>query len=105
MATTTAPKTSTTTSTTSASGRATIPRWGVPLLSPVMYKSGAGGRGAGKTHEFSQLAVMRMAGLLGNFGYPDGPVRICSARQFQRSIGESVKQAARATTRSGDARG
>ena len=35
---------------------------------------------------------MRMAGLLGDFGYPDGPVRICAARQFQRSIGESVKQ-------------
>ena len=35
---------------------------------------------------------MRMAGLLGDFGYPDGPVRICSARQFQQSIGESVKQ-------------
>ena len=33
-----------------------------------------------------------MAGLLGAYGYPDGPVRIASGRQFQNSIEESVKK-------------
>ena len=56
------------------------------------WKSGRGGRGSSKSHSFAQLAVLRMAGLLGAYGYPDGPVRIASGRQFQNSIEESVKK-------------
>ena len=72
-------------------GRATIPRWAEPFLHPARYKSAAGGRGAGRTHTFSELCVLRMAGLLPD--YEAGPVRIAMARQFQNSISESCKQA------------
>lgn len=71
--------------------RATIPRWAVPFLKPARYKSAAGGRGAGRTHTFSQLVVLRMAGLLP--GYPPGPARIAMARQYQSSIADSCKLA------------
>ena len=40
--------------------RATIPRWAAPFLYPARYKSAAGGRGAGRTHTFSELCVLRM---------------------------------------------
>lgn len=43
------------------------------------------------SHTFAQIGVLRMAGALE--GYPDGPARIASARQFQNSIDESVKVA------------
>ena len=72
--------------------RAEIPRWALPILAPATRKSARGGRGSSKTHSFSQLAVLRMASLLGAYGYPDGPVRIASFRQFKISIEESVKQ-------------
>ena len=72
--------------------RAEIPRWALPILAPARWKSGRGGRGSSKSHSFAQLAVLRMAGLLGAYGYPDGPVRIASGRQFQNSIEESVKK-------------
>ena len=75
---------------TPAAGRATIPRWAVPFMHPARYKSAAGGRGAGRTHTFSQLCILRMAGLL--LEYEPGPVRIAMARQFQNSIEESCKQ-------------
>ena len=72
-------------------GRATIPRWGQPWLYPARYKSAAGGRGAGRTHTFSELCVLRMDGKLP--AYEPGPVTIAAARQFQNSIGESCKKA------------
>lgn len=69
---------------------AVFPPWSVPFLKPARYKSARGGRGSSKTHTLAQIAVLRMAGLLPD--YPRGPVRIASARQFQVSINESVKQ-------------
>ena len=72
-------------------GRATIPRWSQPWLYPARYKSAAGGRGAGRTHTFSELCVLRMDGKLP--AYEPGPVTIAAARQFQNSISESCKKA------------
>ena len=72
-------------------GRATIPRWSQPWLYPARYKSAAGGRGAGRTHTFSELCVLRMDGKLP--AYDPGPVTIAAARQFQNSISESCKKA------------
>ena len=71
--------------------RAVFPSWAGPVLRPKRYKSLRGGRGSGKSHLLAQLAVLRMANLLPQF-YPPGPVRIASARQYQSSIKESVKQ-------------
>ena len=71
--------------------RATIPRWAAPFLYPARYKSAAGGRGAGRTHTFSELCVLRMDGKLP--AYEPGPVTIAAARQFQNSISESCKRA------------
>ena len=72
-------------------GRATIPRWAAPWLYPARYKSAAGGRGAGRTHTFSELCVLRMDGKLP--AYEPGPVTIAAARQYQNSISESCKKA------------
>ena len=66
--------------------RPTVPRWFVPLLQPGLWKSAAGGRGAGKSHEFAEL---RMACSLP--WYPQEPVRIASARETKVAIKESVK--------------
>ena len=66
-----------------------LPHWAVPFMRPARYKSLRGGRGSSKSHTFAQISVMRMAGLWS--WYPDRPVRIASARQFQTSITESVK--------------
>ena len=68
-----------------------LPEWSIPFLEPARFKSADGGRGSSKSHTFAQLSVMRMANMLP--GYPPGPVRIASARQFQNSITESVKVA------------
>ena len=73
--------------------RLVLPDWFADrFVAPNPYKSASGGRGASKSHNFAQLAVGRMAGLLTDWGYSDEPVRIASARQFQQSITESVKQ-------------
>ena len=66
-----------------------LPDWADPFLRPATFKSADGGRGSGKSHTFAQIAVLRMANLLPF--YPEEPVRIASARQFQNSIAESVK--------------
>ena len=71
-------------------GQATIPRWAVPFMEPARFKSARGGRGSSKSHTFAQLAILRMAGLLP--AYEPRAVRIASARQFQTSIKESIKQ-------------
>ena len=73
--------------------RARLPEWSGPFLQPNRYKSARGGRGSGKSHTFAQAAVLRMSHLLP--GYPNDPhdpVRFCCARQFQKSITDSVKQ-------------
>ena len=72
-------------------GTSTIPRWAVPFMKPARFKSARGGRGSSKSHTFAQLAILRMAGLLP--AYKPKAVRIASARQFQSSIKESIKQA------------
>ena len=64
--------------------------WMAPFLRPARYKSSRGGRGAGRSHGFGQMTILRMRGGLPD--YPEGPVRIACARQFQVSISESVKQ-------------
>ena len=61
-----------------------------PYLRPAKYKSLSGGRGAGKSYVFAQLAVLRMANLLPHF-YAPGPVRIASGREHKVTIPESVK--------------
>ena len=66
-----------------------LPRYAERLMLPARYKSLRGGRGAGKSHTFAQLALMRMMGILPD--YPEGPVRIASARDIESSIKESVK--------------
>ena len=69
--------------------RPTVPRWFVPFLQPALWKSAAGGRGAGKSHQFAELAVLRMACSLP--WYPQASVRIASARETKVAIKESVK--------------
>lgn len=71
-------------------GSAEIADWVELWNQPCRYKSAQGGRGSGKSHGVAQSAVLRMAGLLDS--YPEGPVRIVSARAIERSIKESVKQ-------------
>ena len=63
-----------------------------PIFSRARYKSLRGGRGSGKSHSLAQLSVLRMANLVPDY-QDGGAVRICSARQFQKQISESVKTA------------
>ena len=69
--------------------RPAVPRWFVPFIYPALWKSAAGGRGAGKSHQFAELTVLRMACKLP--WYPQVPVRIASARETQVAIKQSVK--------------
>ena len=66
-----------------------FPRWFVPFTKPAGVKSAAGGRGASKSHQFAQLAVLRMSG--NAIGYPVKPLRIASARDYATRLDESVK--------------
>ena len=71
--------------------RVRLPEYAEPFLEHAPYKSMAGGRGSAKSHSFAQMSILRMAGLLPD--YPDRPVRIASARDFQVNIKQSVKEA------------
>lgn len=68
-----------------------IPEYAEPYLKPAKYKSLSGGRAAGKSLTFAQMAVLRMGNYLPY--YPPGPVRIASGREHKVNIPESVKQA------------
>ena len=70
-----------------------LPPWAKPFLSPARWKSLRGGRGSGKSHTAAQINILRMAGLLEQFGYPAVPVRIASCRDFNVNLGTSVKVA------------
>ena len=60
-----------------------IPRIFVPLLKPSRYKAVYGGRSAGKSHVFSELAIERCLVQPG--------ARIVCVREYQKSLKESVK--------------
>ena len=70
-----------------------LPPWAKPFLSPARWKSMRGGRGSSKSHTAAQINILRMAGLLGEFGYSTEPVRIASCRDFNVNLGTSVKVA------------
>lgn len=69
--------------------RVTLPAWAEPLMKPATYKSLSGGRCACKSRTFATLAVLRMAWLLP--GYPQQPVNIISARDYNATLKASVK--------------
>ena len=50
-----------------------------------------GGRGSSKSHTAAQIQILRMRGLLGEFGYPPVPVRIASCRDFNTNLSTSIK--------------
>lgn len=62
--------------------RIPTPRGFVPLLAASRYKGGYGGRGSGKSHFFSELAVERCLLV---------PSRIVCIREVQKDLKDSVK--------------
>ena len=70
--------------------RVRLPEYAEPFLEHAPYKSMSGSRASAKSHSFAQMPILRMGGLLP--AYPDRPVRIASARDYQVNIDESVKQ-------------
>lgn len=61
-----------------------VPRWARPLLEPRRYKGAKGGRSGGKSHFFTEQAVIRAA------SEPD--FKVIGIREIQRSIRFSVKE-------------
>lgn len=61
-----------------------VARWAVPLIGPRRYKGCKGGRSGGKSHQWVELAVARMA------ANPDYAV-VC-IREVQKSIRFSIKK-------------
>ena len=59
------------------------PRWAVPLLAPKRYKGAKGGRSAGRSHFFAELAVEEMV------ANPD--LRFVCIREVQRALKYSAK--------------
>lgn len=60
------------------------PRWALPLLEPARYKAAYGGRGAGKSHFFAELAVENMV------ANPEWS--IACLREIQKSLKFSAKR-------------
>ena len=63
--------------------RPKVARWAVPLIGPRRYKGAKGGRSGGKSHQFMELLVARMA------AEPD--LKVVCIREIQKSIRFSVK--------------
>lgn len=59
------------------------PRWGLPLLEPARYKGARGGRAAGRSHFFAELAVEEMVA--------DPDLRFVCIREVQRALKYSAK--------------
>lgn len=59
------------------------PEWALPLLPPARYKGAYGGRAAGKSHFFAELAVEAMTA--------DPNLSVVCIREVQRSLKYSVK--------------
>ena len=58
-------------------------RWALPLLEPMRYKGARGGRAAGRSHFFAELAVERMV--------TEPNLRVVCIREVQRSLKFSAK--------------
>ena len=59
------------------------PRWALPFLKPARYKGAKGGRAAGRSHFFAELAVEEMV--------CDPDLRFVCIREVQRSLKYSAK--------------
>ena len=67
-----------------------VPECAEEFIKPATWKSVDGGRGSGKSYLCAQTAVLRAAGRLP--WYKPEAVRIASARSFESTIEQSVKQ-------------